>query len=420
MAKKKAEESAIEIEKSTTKIKDNVQPMSEKTEEKTCHERDIGKVDEVELKTIEVRLNSVRDATQRSRFIFLMMTVVCASILLTLWNTTFSWAKDKAFTPKELESSVNSNANSNSNVNSNVNKKNDENHESFKQVSNIILKERREELIRSNSNISDEDLNNQLNNETNDHRDKVNNRIRNEKLRVLSNQEQAISEWIKNRTVSIGLLGIRIDATDFAVVGSFSLVVITVWFFFSVRRENRAIVTLLRDVHEDWKNGKLNLEVCKMVYYGIVNSLVFIDLRGGDAPIGGLEKPELLDNEKIQTIESNETLEKSNINFKNNTPFARKIIRFITFLPPITIFFIIATDVLSLLMISPYRDLHKPLWVIISEHNKWFEIILKISFFDGIGLVACLYTGAICIRCKRFSEKTKNTIIDFRKSTKVE
>ncbi|HEX8734793.1 MAG TPA: hypothetical protein VF721_05675 [Pyrinomonadaceae bacterium] len=357
-------------------------------------------VDAVELKTIEVRLNSVKDATHRSRFIFLMMTVVSSSILLALWNITFSWAKDRAFSPRVLES----------NVNINLNEEDNE----FKRIFTIL-----KDNLRTNNLVSEEELNKLAEKEIT--KEKVNEYLKNEKIRVISNQEQAISEWIKNRTVSIGLLGIRIDATDFGVVGSFSLTIITVWFFFSIRRENRAIVTLLRDVHEDWKKDELNLGVCKMVYYGIVNNLVFIDLRGGDSPIGGLQKPEtLLDSDNNQITSSTQLVDTEEKEKAPPASFARRIIKIIVFLPPVTILLVIATDIASLFMVSPYRDLHLPLWKIVKGHEMWIWIIAKIIFFDGIAFLAFLYTRKLCIRCREFSAKTRETIIDFRKSTKVE
>src|SRR5215216_4792500 len=59
--------------------------------------------DEVNLKTVELRLTSVREAIQRSRYVFLVMTIASSAILFTLWNDRFSRDKDLAFTTPSYE-----------------------------------------------------------------------------------------------------------------------------------------------------------------------------------------------------------------------------------------------------------------------------------------------------------------------------
>jgi hypothetical protein len=52
---------------------------------------------EVVLKTIELRLAAVREATQRSRFVFIVMTIMTSTILVGLWNAILSWDRGMAF-----------------------------------------------------------------------------------------------------------------------------------------------------------------------------------------------------------------------------------------------------------------------------------------------------------------------------------
>src|SRR5260370_22142672 len=153
--------------------------------------------DAVELKPIELRLNAGRDATQRSRFVFIVMTIMTATILISLWNAMLSWDRGMAFEPRPQPSSVNANT---------------------------------------------QDLPASL---------------------VKANQETVTAEWLKNLVVSVGLLGIRISTNDLAVVGSVSLIVIMVWFFFSQRRVNRAIVGLLRDCNDKFTRGQSGSDVCR-------------------------------------------------------------------------------------------------------------------------------------------------------------
>jgi hypothetical protein len=49
------------------------------------------------IKTIELRLTLVKEAMQRTRFVFIVMTIASSAILFTLWNDRFSRDKALAF-----------------------------------------------------------------------------------------------------------------------------------------------------------------------------------------------------------------------------------------------------------------------------------------------------------------------------------
>lgn len=273
-------------------------------------------VDAVELKTIEMRINGVKEATQRSRFIFTIMTIATATILITLWNSILSWDRGMAF------------------------------------------EERRAETV------------------------------------VGENRKTVTDEWIKNMTISVGLLGIRVSAADLAVIGSAGLIVIMVWFFFSQRRENRAIVGLFRDCTEGFIKKKLSLDVCKLVYEGVVQSIVFIDMGGGDSPIKG--------------ITPNDDKGKS-------TFFIRIILKALIFLPPFTILMIVVSDVASLFFPSYVRESNKiALWEILfnGEHNT---AVAKIIIFDLFAVLAAAYCWFMCLSIRRFSKANADTIVEYGK-----
>src|SRR5262245_54368312 len=60
-------------------------------------------------------------------------------------------------------------------------------------------------------------------------------------------QKQLVAEWVKNQTITTGILGVRVGISDAAVVGALSLYVVTIWLYFSLRRANRTIGYLLQD-----------------------------------------------------------------------------------------------------------------------------------------------------------------------------
>jgi len=259
-------------------------------------------LDTLELKTIELRLAAVKEATQRSRFVFIVMTVMSSTIIAGLWNGMLAWDRGWAF----------------------------------------------------------KDVN--------------------------GPQKVVRDEWLRNLYVSASLLGVRVNINDLAVIGSLSLLVIMVWYFFSQRRENRAIVGLLRDCYED----KQIETIGKFVYEAIVQSIVFINMWGGDRPIRGLKKD--------STTQPNELI--------------RYVLRAMTFLPPITVGLIILSDVSSLLSISYLRPTTEILIVYLWREAPW-ELIKALAF-DLFGLGAGLYLVRICILWSRFSYATAETIRKFR------
>src|ERR671929_762509 len=114
---------------------------------------------DIELKTIDMRLDGVREATKRSRFVFLVMTIAAVTILVSLWNSTFAWDKGLAFETVPLET------------------------------------------------ISDQNIRG-----SDEWRSKVK-----------ENQRVVTNEWLSKLNISVGLFGIHIGAADLAVVGSAGL-----------------------------------------------------------------------------------------------------------------------------------------------------------------------------------------------------
>ncbi|HJR08787.1 MAG TPA: hypothetical protein VJ842_16120 [Pyrinomonadaceae bacterium] len=298
-------------------MENNTNPSPAENEEaqnrNLISERQINVMD-INLKTIEIRLNGIKDSTHRSRFIFIIMTIVASAILITLWNSTLSWDSGLASLPKIA---------------------------------------------------SDEGL----------------------QQRISSNRDLVIGEWMKNLVISVGLLGIRVSGTDLAVIGSASLIVIMTWYFYSQRRENRAIVTLLRDCANGYVVQPLGKNICYMVLQGIVQSIVFIDLGKGDAPLSGLGCKE--DEEK-------------------STFLIRRVVQALVYLPPITIILIVASDIWSLCMPSPIRPNADALWFSLSNTERVTAVI-----FELIGILSAIYTGYLCYLSTRFSRATARTLKEY-------
>ena len=161
------------------------------------NDSEVNEISKIDLKTIDLRLNSIKDSVQRSRFVLIVMTIACSAILFTIWNANFSRERSMAFVnPGE---------------------------------GNTIESIGRRTLI---------------------------------------------EDWYKSRSIKVGLLGVQVDVGDFSLVGSFAVVIIAIWYFYSQRQVNKETVNLLEDI----KSGtitKFDNNFYKYIYHGIAQNALF-------------------------------------------------------------------------------------------------------------------------------------------------
>lgn len=292
-------------------------------------------MNDTELKTIQLRLEAIRHAITRSRFTLVISLIASIAVFVTTWNSYYSpdkgfvmqdyWSQDGAFPPGAQQA--------------------------------------RKEGIAKESITPPDDLT-----EVTDYA-----------------QQRLVSEWVTNQVISIGLLGIRISVSDLSIIGSAGLFIITVWLFLSIRRENRAIGTLLKHAYriKDW-------DVQYMVYQGIVHYLVLIDFGRGDKPIDSFEE------EQSKEI--------------YHLPFLRSVVKCLFFLAPLSILFIIWTDYASLFRAAaPFRPSHSHLSNII----EWSEI-KWLMWRDVFAFFLFLATAWISFKTIKFVTATGEVVNKFR------
>jgi hypothetical protein len=290
----------------------------------------------VELLTIQLRLEGIRHSITRARFTLLISMIASIAIFVTAWNAYLSsdsffgtlhyWSQDKMFT-KEMQQ------------------------DRMKEITDKTLA-----TVTSPTQVTD------------------------------YIQQQIVSEWVKNQIISVGLLGIRISVGDLSLIGSLSLFIISAWLFFSVRRENRAIGTLLKygGRFQDWN-------VRYMIYQGIVHYLVLVDFGRGDKPISDFSHSE---EGEIYHV-----------------PFIRGVVKLLFLLPPISILFSISMDVWTLFrQQSPFRPSEGRLWFILDPSDKyWLGGNLAVALF------LFFLTTFYCLKTLKFTNATGEFINKFRK-----
>jgi hypothetical protein len=136
--------------------------------------------------------------------------------------------------------------------------------------------------------------------------------------------KDVLQQFVESRVIIASLLGIRVGVSDMAVLGSLALLVCSIWLFFSIRRHNHSVGSLLRDTKE------LAPVVRKLVYYGVSSSLVFTTVTADDAAISSLEAEPSTREAKL----------------------SRAVVTFLFYLPATVIALTIAADILSVFVLK--------------------------------------------------------------------
>jgi hypothetical protein len=175
--------------------------------------------------------------------------------------------------------------------------------------------------------------------------------------------------------------------SDAPILGSLSLAIISLWFYFCIRRENHLIAGVLRDARTS------DSVVQQRAFYGITGYLVFTTLTNGDEPISSLDQP-----------------------ISDKPFFLRRYIRFLLYLPALAIAFIVLSDVFSLCLPAAIRetsDPAEPLIVTIyrdPDRVRWFYQLIFMELFASLifGL-----TLLICLQISRFETATTDLLKEF-------
>jgi hypothetical protein len=201
-------------------------------------------------------------------------------------------------------------------------------------------------------------------------------------------QKQVVAEWVKNQTITTGILGIRVGISDAAVVGALGLYVVSIWLYFSLRRANRTIGYLLQDVMNE------SYEVQQMIFHGIAARLVFSDIGRGDQPVRYLNQQPVA----------------------KNFLFVRRVVKGLFFLPAATIFFIVSMDLLSIFLLrAPFRPGHPILYTAIQSQSypdrlaTWIQII----GWESLALLLGFLTARLCFRGVEFETATEDILKEY-------
>ena len=115
--------------------------------------------------------------------------------------------------------------------------------------------------------------------------------------------EAALKEWVASQSVTIALLGIRVSVDDAPVLGTSTLLVLSVWLLLLSRRENHTIGFLLRDTDsqrsarhrsDDESDGVLQRRRYEsglrwLIFHTIISNSLFVSFDGSMSRIQSLD-----------------------------------------------------------------------------------------------------------------------------------
>jgi hypothetical protein len=283
--------------------------------------------DNIEFETIKLRLEGTKAAVARFRFAFLVSMIASGAILVTAWNAYLSPESKFALQP------------------------------------NL----RQDKQFTPEMEMPDDAR--KLSPENTPEANQV--------------QREIISEWVKNRAISVSLLGVRVSVEDFPVLGSLGLLIIVVWLSYSIKIENINIGNLLKHAY-----GFPNWEDRYFVFEGLTAYLM-VDLGHSNKPIESFEQP---------------------TNLSSRRRLVPPLTELLLLLPALTIMLIIAADIWTLFFaVSPFYPSAVTLWRILDAHERISRIAI-----DSFACFVFLPTARLCFRVRRYEKATGKLVVNFR------
>jgi hypothetical protein len=193
-------------------------------------------------------------------------------------------------------------------------------------------------------------------------------------------QRRLLDDWVSSSSMNIPLLGIHVSASDATILGGVALFFLTLWLYYSVRRENRLVGTPLRDTRDE------DLGVMDLAFSGIISYMVFTAINP--------DKP------AIDTL--------SNKPPRHPTPRQSFWgVQLLLLLPPLAIFVSLVFDIISIFVLeAPFRENHQ---IPIPEGSD----LAKIMAYTSVGVLCCGATIVNSYRVRKFDRATGKILREY-------
>lgn len=203
--------------------------------------------------------------------------------------------------------------------------------------------------------------------------------------------KKVLEQYVESRVINISLLGIHVAVSDLAILGSLALFMASLWLFFSIRRENHTIGSILVDTQNE------SPSIREWVFYGIAPFLVFTTVTRYDAAISELSR-----SDKASSLKDQKDLPP-----EKAMKLAEKLVRYalvvLYLLPSLMIVGVILIDILTLFTLrAVFTYPHRPLTF--GELSR--NLVVRAGGMEVIAVMFLIPTAYLCLRIIGFDKAT--------------
>jgi hypothetical protein len=186
--------------------------------------------------------------------------------------------------------------------------------------------------------------------------------------------------------VSVPLLGIKFSVADLTVIGSIAMLILAIWFFYCVRRENLVVDDINRMAFKT-----SNAHKRAYLYYGIAHYFVYTTVTLRERPAG--------------------------LSSQGPESTARHVVKFLFYVPCLSPLLIVFSDIVSLIM-SPKAAPNSACQTLWCAFSPWEmgEAIGRMAFGVFMGIVI----WSLCTKAYKWDAGTRNLVESLRKKVERE
>lgn len=202
--------------------------------------------------------------------------------------------------------------------------------------------------------------------------------------------DEYLKGWAQSLYITSPVIGVKIAAADVGVIGSIVLLVISLWHYSALRRENHLIHNTLREAKR-WFPGGLSYS-----FHGIIGTQLFATVSLADQPFQRVEQTGAEASEK--------------------DPVLRLLVKLMFYMPVIAAAAVILGDLYSLMWPSPFRAGDTTSLFFQLAYNMRVWAVVRICFAVALAIVITRNTQ----RAARFQSSTEDLLRDAYSNVKSE
>jgi len=194
--------------------------------------------------------------------------------------------------------------------------------------------------------------------------------------------DEYLKDWAQSLYIASPVIGVKIAAADVGVIGAIALLVLSLWHYSALRRENHLIYDTVRETTNHFSDG------LSYVFHGIVGTQLFATVSRADQPFRRLDE---------STTEP-----------RQQDPVLRGLVKSMFMLPVIAVTAVIVGDIYSLMWPSPFRvgDSTSLFFQLSTKMRYW--AVARIAFAIAISLLVSRNT----LRAAEFQGSTEDLLRD--------